>query len=134
MVWPGQYVLPEGTYVVVVGVLDCQTQAAAFLLVAPHAECHLEAVQAVKLILDLREATEMQDETQKASATSSPDPLTQNGPQHRDIDVYHLRPNCAGSCGAWREIRRGVVQELLEVGCPRTVMVLARSALHLKNG
>ena len=40
----------------------------------------------------------MQDETQEASATSSPDPLTLDGPEDRDIDVsHHCLPNSAGS-------------------------------------
>ena len=47
-----------------------------------------------------REASEMQDETQEASATSSPDPLSQVGPQDRHIDVPHLLPNSVESCEA----------------------------------
>jgi hypothetical protein len=43
----------------------------------------------------------MQDETQEASATSSPDPLTLDGPEDRDIDVSHSLPNSAGSCEAY---------------------------------
>jgi hypothetical protein len=39
----------------------------------------------------------MQDETQEASATSSPDPLTLDGPEDRDIDVHHFLPNFADS-------------------------------------
>jgi hypothetical protein len=35
----------------------------------------------------------MQEETQKASATSSPDPLTLDGPGNRQIDVFHVFPN-----------------------------------------
>jgi hypothetical protein len=42
----------------------------------------------------------MQDETQEAAATSSPDPLTLDGPEDRDIDVHHSLPNSAGSCEA----------------------------------
>jgi hypothetical protein len=42
----------------------------------------------------------MQDETQEASATSSPDPLTLDGPEDRHIDVFHLFPNSADSCEA----------------------------------
>ena len=39
----------------------------------------------------------MQDETQEAAATSSPDPLTLDGPEDRDIDVSPRLPNSAGS-------------------------------------
>ena len=42
----------------------------------------------------------MQDETQEASATSSPDPLSLDGPQDLDIDVPRLLPNSAESCEA----------------------------------
>lgn len=42
----------------------------------------------------------MQDETQEASATSSPDPLTLDGPEDRHIDGSHLLPNSADSCEA----------------------------------
>ena len=42
----------------------------------------------------------MQDETQAASATSSPDPLSLDGPADLDIDVSRLLPNVAGSCEA----------------------------------
>lgn len=42
----------------------------------------------------------MQDETQVASATSSPDPLSLMGPEDRDIDDFHFLPNSAYSCEA----------------------------------
>lgn len=42
----------------------------------------------------------MQDETQVASATSSPDPLSLMAPEGRDIDLSLFRPNSAGSCEA----------------------------------
>ncbi len=43
----------------------------------------------------------MQDETQEASATSSPDPLTLDGPEDWDIDLSHSLPNSGGSCDAY---------------------------------
>jgi hypothetical protein len=50
----------------------------------------------------------MQDETQKASATSSPDPLTLLGLEDRDIDVSPHLANSAGSSGAWKQNRQAV--------------------------
>jgi hypothetical protein len=38
----------------------------------------------------------MQDETQMATATSSPDPLAADGPGDRDIDVLALLPDPVG--------------------------------------
>jgi hypothetical protein len=35
----------------------------------------------------------MQDETQEDAATSSPDPLTLDGPEDRDIDVSQPLPD-----------------------------------------
>ena len=35
----------------------------------------------------------MQDETQEAAATSSPDPLTLEVPEGRDIDLLHAPPS-----------------------------------------
>jgi hypothetical protein len=43
----------------------------------------------------------MQDETQTAAATSSPDPLAVDGPGDRDIDVLVPPPNSADSYVAW---------------------------------
>lgn len=44
----------------------------------------------------------MQDETQMATATSSPDPLAADGPGDRDIDVLALLPDPADCCVAGR--------------------------------
>jgi hypothetical protein len=44
----------------------------------------------------------MQDETQMATATSSPDPLAADGPGDRDIDVLALLPDPVGCCVAGR--------------------------------
>lgn len=55
----------------------------------------------VKSFLDHLEVNEIQDETQEASATSSPDPLTLDGPEDRDIDLCHFLPNSAGSYEAY---------------------------------
>lgn len=71
-----------------------------FLAVAPPVEDHLEPGQMAVLFSDHREVSEMQDETQEAAATSSPDPLTLLGLEDRDIDVFPRPPNSAGSCEA----------------------------------
>jgi hypothetical protein len=42
----------------------------------------------------------MQDETQMATATSSPDPLAADGPGDRDIDVLALLPDPVDCCVA----------------------------------
>ncbi len=65
----------------------------------------------------------MQDETQGASATSSPDPLTLDGPEDRDIDVSHFPPNSAGSCEAYIQSQRAVSRALQESERPETVLV-----------
>ena len=56
----------------------------------------------------------MQDETQEASATSSPDPLSLNVPEDRDIDLFRSLPNSAGSSEAWRQNKRDFSRGLLE--------------------
>ncbi len=96
----GRFEHVEGMSVLGERIHDFRAPAAVSLLAVPRVESHLEAAQAVERIFDLRAATEMQDETQMASATSSPDPLTLDGPQDRDIDVYHYLPSSADSCEA----------------------------------
>ena len=56
----------------------------------------------------------MQDETQVASATSSPDPLSLIVPEDRDIDLSRFLPNSAGSFEAWKQNKRGFSRGLLE--------------------
>ncbi|KAJ5043012.1 uncharacterized protein L3040_004401 [Drepanopeziza brunnea f. sp. 'multigermtubi'] len=80
--------------------LYLQGRVADFQAVSPPVKSYLETAQAVEQIFDLVAVTEMQDETQKASATSSPDPSTLDGPQDRDIDVSHFLPSPADSYGA----------------------------------
>lgn len=57
------------------------------------AEAHPEAERVEELSSDHLEVSEMQDETQEAAATSSPDPLTQEDPEGRDIDVCQFPPS-----------------------------------------
>jgi hypothetical protein len=57
------------------------------------AVAHLEAEQAEELTFDQLKVDEMQDETQEAAATSSPDPLTLDVPEGRDIDVFQFPPS-----------------------------------------
>lgn len=52
----------------------------------------------------------MQDETQVASATSSPDPLTADGPRDRDIEVGLPPPSSADNSGALIQNGPNVVQ------------------------
>lgn len=54
---------------------------------------HLEVAQVVILFSGPLSVSEMQDETQMASATSSPGPLAAGRPQDRDIDVLAPLPN-----------------------------------------
>lgn len=61
--------------------------AAALPPVVHPAGSHLEPQQVEELYFERSQASEMQDETQEASATSSPDPLTLEVPEGRDIDV-----------------------------------------------
>jgi hypothetical protein len=70
----------------------------AVLAVAlPLGECpavaHLETEQVEELTSDHLKVDEMQDETQEAAATSSPDPLTLDVPEGRDIDVLQFPPS-----------------------------------------
>jgi hypothetical protein len=57
------------------------------------AGAHPEAERVEELSFDHLEVSEMQDETQEAAATSSPDPLTLEDPEDRDIDVCQSLPN-----------------------------------------
>ncbi|KAI9049177.1 hypothetical protein LZ554_007024 [Drepanopeziza brunnea f. sp. 'monogermtubi'] len=104
MTAPGRAAHVEGRSVDTGERLYFQGRGAAFQAVAPLVENYLEAAQAVEQIFDLVAVTEMQDETQKASATSSPDPSTLDGPldgpQDRDMDVSHFLPSPADSYGA----------------------------------
>lgn len=85
---------------VIVDVLLLRFLAAAALLLVSSAERHLETAQVVESVFDHLEVSEMQDETQEAAATSSPDPLTLVGPKDRDIDVHHSLPSSVDSCEA----------------------------------
>ena len=67
--------------------------AAALPPVARPAEAHPELEQVGELSSGCLEAIEMQDETQEAAATSSPDPLTLEVPEGRDIDVFQSPPS-----------------------------------------
>jgi hypothetical protein len=67
--------------------------AAALPPGARPAEVHPELEQAGELSFGRLEASEMQDETQEAAATSSPDPLTLEVPEGRDIDVFQSPPS-----------------------------------------
>jgi hypothetical protein len=60
----------------------------------------------------------MQDETQEAAATSSPDPLTLVGPEDRDIDVSYFLPNSAGSYGAYIQNQQDVFRGFLGIEFP----------------
>jgi hypothetical protein len=57
------------------------------------AEAHPELEQAEELPFEHVKVSEMQDETQEAAATSSPDPLTLEVPEGRDIDVFQSPPS-----------------------------------------
>ncbi len=52
----------------------------------------------------------MQDETQMATATSSPDPLAADGPGNRDIDVLALLPDPVDCCVAGKQNRQYFVR------------------------
>jgi hypothetical protein len=67
--------------------------AAALLPRVRPAEAHPERGQVETLSFGHLEASEMQDETQVAAATSSPDPLTLEVPEGRDIDVSQSPPS-----------------------------------------
>jgi hypothetical protein len=75
----------------------------------------------------------MQDDSQEASATSSPDPLTLDGPQDRDIDVFQFLPNSAGSCEAYRQNQQDVFLAPRRFGFPEIALVLAISAVLLQK-
>jgi hypothetical protein len=94
------------------------TPHTASLTVAPPVGDHLEPEQMVVLFSDHREVSEMQDETQEAAATSSPDPLTLAGPEDRDIDLYHFLPNSAGSFEAYVQNQQDVSRVLLVIVFP----------------
>ena len=64
-------------------------------------DLHLGVVQAVILFSGSLSVSEMQDETQMASATSSPGPLAAGLPQDRDIDVLVPLPSSFESYIAW---------------------------------
>jgi hypothetical protein len=85
---------------------------------------HLEAERVEELSFDHLEVSEMQDETQEAAATSSPDPLTLDGPEDRDIDVFQPLPNSAAdSSEAWLQTQQGVFQGILATGFRKGVML-----------
>ncbi|CAL3965882.1 unnamed protein product [Diplocarpon coronariae] len=88
-----------------------QAPAEVLLHVAPPVGNHDEAAQAVEQVFDLRAATETQDETQKASATSSPGPLTLDRPKDRDIDDPQLRPKPADGCEVGTQNRQDGSQD-----------------------
>ena len=67
--------------------------AAALLLGVRPAQAHLESGQVEGLSVERLEVSEMQDETQEDAATSSPDPLTLEVPEGRDIDVSRSPPS-----------------------------------------
>lgn len=94
------------------------TPHTVFLAVAPPAGDHLEPEQMAVLFSDHRKVSEMQDETQEAAATSSPDPLTLSGPEDRDIDVYHFPPNSVGSYEAYVQNQLDVFRVLLVIVFP----------------
>jgi hypothetical protein len=74
---------------------------AAVFPVAHLLEDHLEVEVMEGLSFLQPEVSEMQDETQEDAATSSPDPLTLDGPEDRDIDVSQSLPHSvADSSGA----------------------------------
>jgi len=62
--------------------------------------------------------SEMQDETQMATATSSPDPLADDGPGDRDIEVLALLPDPVDCCVA------GKINQLYFVRVYRMFVVL----------
>lgn len=66
--------------------------AAALPPGARPADTHPELEQVGELSSGRLKASEMQDETQEAAATSSPDPLTLEVPEGRDIDVLQAPP------------------------------------------
>lgn len=109
---------------VVIEILGHLVVVDAFPPVLPYPVNHLESEQMVELFSDHRKATEMQDETQKVSATSSPDPPTLDGPEDRDIDVSHFPPNSAGSYEACEQNQQVVFRGFLETGFPETALVL----------
>jgi hypothetical protein len=60
-------------------------------------------------------ASEMQDETQRASAASSPDPLAVEGPDSRDMDVFDLLQDSVVGSGFGRTDNQNFVQISLEL-------------------
>jgi len=76
-----------GVKVVLADMLDFLPGLTPVALTVVHSEDHLEPVREAGLSVVQLEVSEMQDETQEAAATSSPDPLTLAGPEDRDIDV-----------------------------------------------
>ena len=113
-----RYELAEGMVASAAEMLEPPVPRAVFLAVASPVENHLEPEQMVMLFSDHRKVSEMQDETQEAAATSSPDPLTLVGPEDRDIDVSHFLPNSAGSYGACIQNQQDVFRGLLGIEFP----------------
>jgi hypothetical protein len=75
----------------------------------------------------------MQDETQVASATSSPDPLSLMGPEDRDIDVFHFLPRSVCSCAAYRQSQPDVFRVPPVPGLRGILLMLASAVGGLRQ-
>jgi hypothetical protein len=110
-----------------------QLPAVAFQVRVLLAGGHLAAEPVVELFSGGPEVSEMQDETQEASATSSPDPLTLDGPEDRDIDLSHSLPKSAGSCEACIQNQPDVFREPPGNKVQETELVSMVIAFRLKK-
>jgi hypothetical protein len=116
-------------------ILEAQAAPAAAYLPACHlVGDHLEAEAKEELSFGHLQVSEIQDETQEDAATSSPDPLTLDGPEDRDIDVSQPLPDsAAGSSGAYIRNQLGASRGFLATVFPEAVLVLTFSILPFQQ-
>jgi len=111
------------------GKLDLRSVAPPVSLAVVHLEGHLEPVEEGGLFLVHAEVSEMQDETQEAAATSSPDPLTLSGPEDQNIDVSQqpLPHSAVDSSGVYLQNQQDAFQESQATVSPKTCLNLMMS-------